>query len=172
MNVPLLNINCLFLGLVTKSSTNGGQQQYNQQQQHWPIRQRRLLPFVVLELNVFVAFITFPPGFLCFDSKTRTTKVSQVGRPPPEKCSWQQQLVVVRSPLPLSSLLLHTENSLNQQKFRCCHHLTRRPQQHSLETKHTPSSFPCAIQGFAKKIVLLLEHKFRKVCMHKKIIQI
>ena len=74
-----------FSNYTTRTTTNSQQQytqHHQQQQQHWPLwpqRQRRLLPFVVLELNVFVAFITFPPGFLCFDSKTRTTKVSLVG---------------------------------------------------------------------------------------------
>ena len=66
--------------LLHKQEHNNITQQQQQQQQQQP---RRLLPLEVLELNVFVAFITFS----WFSLRLKDVR--------PGKCSWQ----LVRSPL-------------------------------------------------------------------------
>ena len=106
---------------------------------------------MVLELNVFVAFITFPPGFLCFDSKTRTTKVSLVG-------------LCQESARGSSSTASEVATATAAQKTASTSTSSaaiepRQQQQNSLETKHTPSSFPCATQGFTENYICYWESK-------------
>ena len=102
---------------------------------------------MVLELNVFVAFITFPPGFLCFDSKTRATKVVSLVGLCQESARGSSSSYGEVATATAAQKTASTSTSFAAIEPR------QQQQQNSLETKHTPSSFPCATQGFTENYI-------------------